>query len=492
MATKGGEVSMETLQQMLANFMMENKELHAKTNEKIDKTNRELKEELSSKIDITNQELERVNSKIDTKIDQLECKFQTAMKEHELHNEKKFKEYQKQNKEMYKEFHEHWDEKFNMMQIEQEGKIQELSDSVTVNVNKTCELANRTTLIEAQVHETKRIQDQKEEEISYIKEDLKKEVDKLRTELRKRPAQMMVYPGAWDDRLQLTFAGNRSENPIEFLTNCERELEQIGNEVTDEEKIHFITRHFKDSAAQWYTIIRESIKTYEQFKESFENRYWNIDIQRQVRDQLEYGKFQLNSKISMENYAIRHIEKCKHLQPKFTQYEIISKLAYHFNRNIQLAVFTQGIKSIEQFLILITQLENINKHNTSEPQNTDNFKSNYHNSQSQFQRRDTQKQFQRGDVQPHWRYDEYKPTFRTADRKQTEINATQLPRWSERYAERARENYNEEKKQNADRDSDREKQREKSKKGGYSWPNTSKKFTKPYERPMCATEKDKA
>ena len=51
----------------------------------------------------------------------------------------------------------------------------------------------------------------------------------------------------------------------------------------------------------------------------------------------------------------------KHFKPKFSEYEIISKLSYHFQKNIQLAGYTQGIKTIEEFLILVTQSENITR-----------------------------------------------------------------------------------------------------------------------------------
>ena len=85
-----------------------------------------------------------------------------------------------------------------------------------------------------------------------------------------------------------------------------------------------------------------------------------------------------------DRYTIAQIERVKHLKPKFSEYEIISKLAYHFLRDIQLAVCTQGIKTVEEFLILVTQAENITqgsntKHNV-QPHvnyNYDNYNANY-------------------------------------------------------------------------------------------------------------------
>ena len=81
-----------------------------------------------------------------------------------------------------------------------------------------------------------------------------------------------------------------------------------------------------------------------------------------------------------DRYTIAQIERVKHLKPKFSEYGNVSKLSYHFQRDIQLGVYTQGIKTIEEFLILVTQSENISKgKNTQhwEPKHT-NHHYNYH------------------------------------------------------------------------------------------------------------------
>ena len=115
-----------------------------------------------------------------------------------------------------------------------------------------------------------------------MKDHMKSEMDQLREELRRRPAPMKMYTAPVEDRIKLTFAGNKWENSMEFLSNCEKEMEKIGSTIDDNEKINFVTRHFKDSAAQWYTIIRDNVANYQQFRDSFENRYWNIHTQCQI------------------------------------------------------------------------------------------------------------------------------------------------------------------------------------------------------------------
>ena len=79
-------------------------------------------------------------------------------------------------------------------------------------------------------------------------------------------------------------------------------------QIDDNEKINFVTQHFKDSAAQWYTIICVNVTNYQQFHDSFENRYWNIHTQCQVHDQLEYGKFNIHGCQSIEQYTIGQIK----------------------------------------------------------------------------------------------------------------------------------------------------------------------------------------
>ena len=118
----------------------------------------------------------------------------------------------------------------------------------------------------------------------------------------------------------------------------------------------------------------------------------SVHTQLQVRDQLEYGKFNAQGQQSIEQYAIAQIERVKHLKPKFSEYEIVSKLYYHFHRDIQLAVYTQGVKTIEQFLVLVTQSQNINKSNTS-PHNQQtriNYHASYDRSDKARERHDTQ------------------------------------------------------------------------------------------------------
>ena len=53
------------------------------------------------------------------------------------------------------------------------------------------------------------------------------------------------------------------------------------------------------------------------------------------------------SKRRQQNYIIQQVERAKHLTPAFSEIDIVTKLAYHVNHNIRVAVFTQGIRTVE-------------------------------------------------------------------------------------------------------------------------------------------------
>ena len=80
--------------------------------------------------------------------------------------------------------------------------------------------------------------------------------------------------------------------------------------------------------------------TYAEFKQKFESRYWNSHTQRLLRNELEYGRYDRKLGITPENYIIQQVERAKHLTPAFSDIDIVTKLAYHFNHNIRVAVFT--------------------------------------------------------------------------------------------------------------------------------------------------------
>lgn len=76
----------------------------------------------------------------------------------------------------------------------------------------------------------------------------------------------------------MKFYGSGEEIPIEFLNECQRNMDNISDHWSDKDLLQIVGRNLKGAAKRWYNIIREQIRTYD-CKTSFENRYWNKTIQ---------------------------------------------------------------------------------------------------------------------------------------------------------------------------------------------------------------------
>ena len=114
-------------------------------------------------------------------------------------------------------------------------------------------------------------------------------------------------------------------NPIQFIRDCERGMDSVGDQLNDSDRIEWVVRKLSGSAALWYSIVRDNIRTYDELIQSFENRYWNEHVQRKVQDRLEFGRF-TPRKLTCEQYVIKEITKVKHLRPELSEAELVHKL----------------------------------------------------------------------------------------------------------------------------------------------------------------------
>jgi uncharacterized protein YukE len=344
MATQAS-IDMSVIEQM---FKQLSSQLEESTKKLEDNNNRlenqitDNSNQMKDNINVMNEKMNAMNesiNKIDDKMNTLEQTMQKAFAEQVSRMECKIKEHftkcEKQVKEVKQKIT-HLEERVEATSSDHQHQFLRLHDRMeTTNT----EVATQSEKV-------------KEMETSF-----REELERVKRDARRRSLPMVIYPGPVDDRYRVYFKGEKFENPIEFLLSCEKEMEAVGSELTDPEKIDWVAKHLKMSARKWYNIVRDKITSYSHLKEKFEARYWNVHIQRQLRDQLEYGKFTKDERMSPESYVIQHVERAKHLKPVFSEAEIVLKLAYHFNRHLRIAIFTQGIQTVDDLLLLVSQSE---------------------------------------------------------------------------------------------------------------------------------------
>ena len=97
-------------------------------------------------------------------------------------------------------------------------------------------------------------------------------------------------------------------------------MDAIGDTLSEMDKINYVVRRLKGTAAEWFTVVQDKIITYQDLVRHFRARYWNSEIQRKIRAQLEFGRYS-SLKGSKENYLIQLISRAKYLETEFTEKE---------------------------------------------------------------------------------------------------------------------------------------------------------------------------
>ena len=181
-------------------------------------------------------------------------------------------------------------------------------------------------------------------------QELKRQMSQLQSTSSPLNQTTYVYKTLDNANSQPKFFGRESENPINFIKICQRDMVAIGDTLGEADKINFVVRRLKGTAAEWFSVIQDKINTYEDLVKHFSARYWNEEVQRKILVQLEFGKYS-NTKGTKETYLIQLISRAKYLEPEITEPDMVNKLEHHFGRGIQTAVITQGIKSLEELLL---------------------------------------------------------------------------------------------------------------------------------------------
>lgn len=241
---------------------------------------------------------------------------------------------------------------------------------LVTNTNNLSENLNRINTelrseIRANKEETKNVrktQGEIGEQVKKMEEEKKRRIDEIRAtqeqitrrvnEIEARPNNRAVNAECNRD---VTFNGIDSY-PMEFL----KELKDIKEAYYAEDDVKWIRNHLTEGAMLWWRIIKHEINNFTKFEEKFIEKYWGAHIQEDIRDRLEYGKFRYNGNLNPIQYMERQILQCRQIVPAITDSHMIRKLARHYDKEVELAVMTRGIKDIPQFENLLREYMQIN------------------------------------------------------------------------------------------------------------------------------------
>ncbi|KAI0230677.1 hypothetical protein L0F63_007523, partial [Massospora cicadina] len=259
------------------------------------------------------------------KLEEVQKKNESGIKE----LSKELKKQAKENKETREKDRKEWQEAITNTQQQNQHQIESVEQQV-----RSIKEAHRST--EDKIKEVSTEKGRELEEITNklttVRESQQR-VQRRLEEMEQRPAGAM---NAAVINKEATFDGE-DNFPMEFL----KELREIQETYYGEENTRWIGRHLTGEAALWWRIVREQIKSFQEFEEAFTSKYWSATQQERVRDQLEYGRFNSSGNLDMIQYMERCVLKSRQLIPILSDKHMITKLARHYNREIQIAVVTR-------------------------------------------------------------------------------------------------------------------------------------------------------
>ncbi|XP_046416733.1 putative uncharacterized protein DDB_G0272516 [Neodiprion fabricii] len=154
-------------------------------------------------------------------------------------------------------------------------------------------------------------------------------------------------------------------NPIEYLENLENYFRLKC--VKEECKLSIVESKLSGRAKIWWEASKETINTYNDFKEAFKNKFYSIPIQVKVKTKWSSRRYNQQDG-SLQTYFFKQLKEAKYLLPKLDQFEInytiIQQLPYKI-RDTLATVNMADTKIIEQALSQLDvnyEERNNNKH----------------------------------------------------------------------------------------------------------------------------------
>lgn len=148
----------------------------------------------------------------------------------------------------------------------------------------------------------------------------------------------------------------RSNNPIEFLNKASEYLNQLQQDYPYHFNLSAILENMMEgSANRWWQMHKDEIQNFHDFKALFEEKYWNEDIQSEIRRNIQSGKHTKLGKMSRTEYFIEKVLVMKNLTPRMTEHDIVKIMSNHFEKTIRDTIRMRGIRSIREMENILSE-----------------------------------------------------------------------------------------------------------------------------------------
>lgn len=303
----------------------------------------ELKETLTKRVEDVETKLKEQDSKISEKIEKLGKKNANEIKG--IHQ--KLDKIAADGKQLNERNKQELQETVHSNQADNQRRFDLIEEKVEAVNNAHKDTADRLNSVSVE-------KGRKLEEIKSNMNSVKETQERLQRRLEELEVRPITRVSSNEPIREFSYNGN-DDFPMEFL----QELSELQEAYYPHDNTRWIGKYLTDEAAIWWRIVKTKINSFEQFREAFTEKYWGVLQQEKIRDQLEYGRFKPNKSLDMIQYLEKNLLKYRQLIPAMSDRQLITKLARHYDREIQIAVVTRGIRTIEAFEVLLKEYMNI-------------------------------------------------------------------------------------------------------------------------------------
>lgn len=220
------------------------------------------------------------------------------------------------------------------------------------------ELRNYKTFVEKEYEE---IRKSNENNMPVIEEKIKQAIDKVKKEMSELP---LSNNGSGNnpsiENIDITmprfYGNNRDIHPTEFLVNLGDYFKIKKRGYCD--RMLYVKESLHGQAANWFSMMRHSIRTYEEFEQMFLEEYWSRELQFSI-----WGQFMAADRVrdikSYTEYFCNWYQKLQYLEvPSLTCNEIITSIAKHYPGHVQAMLVSMPQKTYKDAVNLLKMEDN--------------------------------------------------------------------------------------------------------------------------------------
>lgn len=157
------------------------------------------------------------------------------------------------------------------------------------------------------------------------------------------------------------FKGITTDRPMRFLQELRRYRQALGPRYAF--KI-IIEQSLTSIAKEWWSLVENMVEDWDEFERHFLRRFWNEDVQYDVREKLVFGIFDASLQQKHPQYAITQIGIARELQPPMSDKQIIASLARHFSEEVRNAIIMRDMRNVQDLLDFLDRLDQAGAVNT--------------------------------------------------------------------------------------------------------------------------------